>query len=401
MRIIDFISAMETEIPVETLYEQPVVQELLHKIEKLEFADLEKDVKLPYVIKDKILMSPGVWNGYHYGEQAIKTAFTKSEWDKKEVRSLFSDHEDLRSREWIGEIRNPRMVGSDVVGDLYIIDKPTAMKLAYGAKMGISPKVSGHEEGGSMMSFRFDNFSVVINPAVKTAYINNAQRQEANKTEVSKMADKSEETQPSEAKVKNKDKANQEEEMPKKDKKKYPYPEPEKKMSDVDEELSAYTDFVKSFLKKNPGKSVGDAAKAWEKRKMSETIEMADILEVLNSLKKDVEELKAKGEVKAENSEPAKEEPKSEVKNQEDEGEGEPDNGGDEGKDSEPKEENTEVENSDKNKTIQELSEKVKQMEAKLNEPDKQTVKTEELAQKGDVDEQILAHLKTIGPEVC
>ena len=180
-----------SNIPIEQLYEHPTVQELLNKIGKLESQDLEK-IKVPYVIKDKILMSPGVWNEYFYSADSIHDAFLKSEWSKKEVRSLFLDHEDARSSEWIGEVINPKMKGDDLIGDLIIVDKPTAMKLAYGAKMGISPKVSGGEEGGKMLQFKYDNFSVVINPAVKTAYINNQQK------EVKKMAEEEAKEQPKE-----------------------------------------------------------------------------------------------------------------------------------------------------------------------------------------------------------
>lgn len=162
------------DIPIEKLYDHPVVQQLLSKID----GDLESSVKIPYLIKEKILMSPGVWNGYFYSSDSIKDAFLQSEWNKKEIRSLFLDHEDLKSKEWIGEIVNPRIEDDTIIADLIIVDKPTAMKLAYGAKMGVSPKVSGKEDDGTMMSFKFDNFSVVINPAVKTAYINNAQKEE-------------------------------------------------------------------------------------------------------------------------------------------------------------------------------------------------------------------------------
>jgi len=169
---------MTEEIPIEKLYSQPIVQELLDKVEK--HKDIE-NIKIPYVIKDKILMSPGVWNNYYYSAESIKDAFLKTRWDNKEIRSLFLDHADKSSREWIGEVKNPRLRGEDVVGDLVFVEKPTAQKLAYGAKMGISPKVHGQEDENKMVSFLFDNFSVVINPAVKTAYINNM--------EVAKMAD--------------------------------------------------------------------------------------------------------------------------------------------------------------------------------------------------------------------
>lgn len=187
---------MVDEIPIETLYKHPLVQALLGESDIN--SDLER-IKLPFIIKDKVLMSPGTWNNYYYSAEALKNAFDASAWDSKEIRSLFLDHEDKRSREWIGEVKNARWVPkvidegkeleSVIIGDLIIVDKPTAMKLAYGAKMGISPKVIGNEEDNVMHSFVFDNFSVVINPAVKTAYINNS---EVSKMEEPKVEEKSE-----------------------------------------------------------------------------------------------------------------------------------------------------------------------------------------------------------------
>lgn len=206
-----------------------------------ELEDLES-IKIPYVLKDKILMSPGVWNNYYYSSDAIKDAFSRTEWDSKEVRSLFLDHQDRLSREWIGEIRNQKMNGEDVVGDLVIVDKPTAMKLAYGAKMGISPKVHGGSEANSMHNFMFDNFSVVINPAVKTAWINNMQLESIGDTiEVLSSFVETE---------------------------------------DLSNELSEYTNFVKKFIKSHPDleiqEAIKKAAQEWKKgkggKKMSEEI---------------------------------------------------------------------------------------------------------------------------------
>lgn len=122
-------------------------------------------------------MSPGIWNNYYFSSEEIKGSFQNTDWKSKEVRSLFLDHVDDRSREWIGEIQNPRLIGDVVKADLVIVDKDTAIKLAYGAKMGISPKVTGESEDDEnvMHQFLYNNFSVVINPAVKTAWINNAE----------------------------------------------------------------------------------------------------------------------------------------------------------------------------------------------------------------------------------
>lgn len=165
---------MAEEIPINKIYSHPLVKELLKKIESK--SDELENIKIPYVIKNKVLMSPGVWNNYYYNPNVISEAFDTTDWQSKEIRSLFNDHEDLQSREWIGEIINPRLEGDTVMGDLVIVDKTTAQKLAYGAKMGISPKVHGQEEGNEMTNFKFDNFSVVINPAIKTAYINNKEQ---------------------------------------------------------------------------------------------------------------------------------------------------------------------------------------------------------------------------------
>lgn len=139
--------------------------------------DLEESVKVPYIIKDKLLMSPGIWNDLYYSAEEIHNAFLATKWDDKTVRSLFSDHADFSSTEWIGEVINVHEAeGGKILGDLVIVDKPTAMKLAYGAKMGISPKVHGRTDETKILNFKFNNFSVVINPAIKTAYINNSQR---------------------------------------------------------------------------------------------------------------------------------------------------------------------------------------------------------------------------------
>jgi len=197
--------------------------------------DLEESVKIPYLIESKILMSPGIWNNYYYSEEQIKSAFTNTDWDNKEIRSLFLDHEDLRSSEWIGEVVNVRLDGNNLIGDLVIVDKPTAMKLAYGAKMGISPKVHGKEEGGRMLNFLFDNMSVVINPAVKTAYINNQEQT----SEVNKMT---------EEKIENA----QVPEVPEEKKDTYPAPEMEEKVEkkEVKEEVQmAEADMIDQILK--------------------------------------------------------------------------------------------------------------------------------------------------------
>ena len=353
------------DIPIERLYKHPVVQELLSKIENM---DLERDVKVPFVIKDKILMSPGIWNGYYYSSEAIHEAYLKTSWDKKEVRSLFLDHEDLSSREWVGEVINPMLKGDTLYGDLVVIDKPTAMKLAYGAKMGISPKVSGGEEGGKMIQFTYDNFSVVINPAVKTAYINNQ--------EVKKMDEKPVEVV---NEVKPAD-------VPKEDPKEVPKEVPTEEVKEDKKEMSIEnaSDLMESLSQITSTMSVGDMVKKAKEiiaknpdMKWSDAMKKASE-EVVAAPEKPAEEMacKPKDEMKMEDVvakvlETIKKEypmpyPKKE-----------------EAKMSEEQKPVTQemselkvlkesVESKDK--IIQELSEKLQVLEARFNEPDRQSV---------------------------
>ncbi len=152
----------------EGILENEKYQELAERA----FQNLEKEVHVPFVMKDKILMSPGVWNNFYYDKNAIQQAFENTEWSQKN-RALFLDHVDDRASEWIGEVTNIRWESGNLLGDLVIVDKPTAIKLAYGAKFGVSPKVVGEADWNRRIhDFQFENFSIVINPAVKTTYLN-------------------------------------------------------------------------------------------------------------------------------------------------------------------------------------------------------------------------------------
>jgi len=143
--------------------------------------DMEKEIKLPFIISNKIIMSPGNWNNYEYGLDVIKRAFVNTDWSDKLVRSLFVDHADSSIPAWAGELKEGsiRFDGKNLLADLVILDKSTAIKLAYGAKFGISPKIAGNAENNIMQDFIFANFSIVTNPAVKTAWINNRQMEES------------------------------------------------------------------------------------------------------------------------------------------------------------------------------------------------------------------------------
>jgi len=151
-----------------SILENPTVQELVDKA----YGNLESQVQIPFIMKDKILMSPGVWNNFYYDAAAIASAFRQTEWNQRN-QALFLDHVDDRASEWIGEVNSLRLESGNLIGDLVIVDKPTAIKLAYGAKFGVSPKVVGEADWNRRIhDFHFENFSIVINPAVKTTFLN-------------------------------------------------------------------------------------------------------------------------------------------------------------------------------------------------------------------------------------
>ncbi len=135
-------------------------------------------LKLPFVIKHKPLISPGVWNGYYISADLIKRVYEKTDWNAKEIRSLYLDHQDTRTADWVGEV-DPKSIEFDektgmIYADLIIVDPATAIKLAYGAKFGISPSLSVLQDNHVLKDFSFRNFAVVVQPAMTTNYINNA-----------------------------------------------------------------------------------------------------------------------------------------------------------------------------------------------------------------------------------
>jgi len=285
------------DIPAEYILEHPAVKDLAQDAAFL-------DGLIPYVLKDKLLMEPGIWNNHAYTAEDIRNAFLSTDWNDRHVKSLFLDHEDERTSEWVGEVQNVRYEKGKLIGDLYIYDLPTAIKLKYGKpKIGISPSIQLSDR-----NFVFRNFSLVVHPAVKTTYINNAQnaftlKEVERMAEEEKVEQKPEQTEPKEEEKteeqpqesqeqteqeQEEQKSLGEEEMKKKKKdEKYPkYPEAES-----DEELSAYTDFVKE--KRKLGWSFEKIAKAWKAKKMAEELsdeELETLLEELKKKKKKKEE---------------------------------------------------------------------------------------------------------------
>jgi len=255
----------------------------------------KKDVvTIPYVLKNKILMAPGTWNDTKYTAEEIRKAFEKTNWSDKNTCSLILDHADkpLSVRDWVGYVRNPRLIGNTLVGDLELWDEDIIAKLVKAkAKFGISPKLRGQAFGSELKDFIFENFSIVVTPAVKPAYINLSQlnklkggimekelQEEAKEEESQEEESQATEEESSSAAEETEEKVEEELAKKKAKKKKYPYPYEEEEMSE--EELlsivtnSAWTDFVAKMKKKYPKMSFKDIAKAFKKEKsMTEELE--------------------------------------------------------------------------------------------------------------------------------
>jgi hypothetical protein len=76
-------------------------------------------VKIPTIIKNRVLMAPGTWNGVSYSFEEIKNAFTNTDWSDKDITSVILDHSDkpLKVSDWTGWVKNPRLDGDCLVGD--------------------------------------------------------------------------------------------------------------------------------------------------------------------------------------------------------------------------------------------------------------------------------------------
>jgi len=152
-------------------------QSIFKEFEGFELQSLEDRVKLPYILKDKLLMSPGTHNGYTYSSQVLGKIYANTQWNR-ETLSLFYDHFDMQkgggARTWVGEIKNIRFENGSVYGDVVVLDKQAAINLEYGAKFGISAKVEGRSDRNtkSIVDGMFGNWSLVYKPADKHAYLN-------------------------------------------------------------------------------------------------------------------------------------------------------------------------------------------------------------------------------------
>lgn len=300
-------------------------------------SELLKQVNLPVLFKNKILLAPGDWNDNQYTAKEIEKAYLNTNWKNKSNFSLYLDHLDTQKQgvsNWVGYVKNIKLTNKSLVGDLEVWNPTLIIYLNQAkAKFGVSATLKGFEnpDNEKMQDFKFESFSVVTNPACKDSYINLSQKNNERRLKIITMAEEKETEQPvdepeekEEASETTEDTETEEEntesESLAKKKEKYPEPYKEKKQAkkkkpedeeeemkkkkkpedeeelsqeeltqlylEMDEkELSKYTQFVKDYLKKHKGARIAEAAKAWKSsKKLSEELEELNDLELLEQI---------------------------------------------------------------------------------------------------------------------
>lgn len=143
-----------------------------------------------FVISNQVLLSPGVWNEKHYSLEEIEKSIENTDWSDSSVTALIADHNDddienlPRSvHDWQGRVENIRFESPNLVGDLRLFDTNSIYKLRDGhANFGISVKVSGDNFNNNVCNFIYKNFSLVVNPACKDAYIKLSKQEKSGNT---------------------------------------------------------------------------------------------------------------------------------------------------------------------------------------------------------------------------
>ena len=324
--------------------------------------------QVPLKLRRAVLMSQGIWNNVYYDKDEIKKAFSQTDWNGRERRNLFLDHKDYDASEWIGEVQDLFFKNDTLYGDLIVYDPIWAAKLKYGKpKVGISPKVKGDvdEKERIMSNFTFENFSLVINPAVKTAYINNMEALKMDEEAIDRvLIEEKEEVDSKEV-----------EEM-------------------KDEDLEDILDLFEICELKNQNISK-IVEKAKSLREESETLK-SSIRRAIKMAEDEVPEVPAE-EVAPEEAPPAEapteETPKEVPAEEATEGETPAD-----GKEEKTEEKPMEAEEKLKEKIV-EMEKKIKTLSEKLNEPERTTVKKAKELSYEDPDRGMIAFLKNLDEE--
>ena len=137
---------------------------------------------LPLILKDRVVLKEGTWNGNHYPADEIKRLIPvlnaePKDPSEKNRNSVFvgdaEDHQDSTGT-WVG--RAHKFYWDDrlkalVAGEIHIVDEETARKIAYqlsdrqGTSWGISPRLEVRKEGNTCRDIVMKSLALVLEPA--------------------------------------------------------------------------------------------------------------------------------------------------------------------------------------------------------------------------------------------
>ena len=144
--------------------------------------DIPKDPAL--IIKNQLLLGPGIWNGKKFTSEQIQKGMSLTKWADIGKRSIIYGHRvdgDASPDQWLGFHTIPTYMTKEKDGvknegmyaDLHFYDENIARKIAYGgAKAGVSERLEFRDGYEGVQIDGFLNLSVVDNPACKLAYLN-------------------------------------------------------------------------------------------------------------------------------------------------------------------------------------------------------------------------------------
>jgi len=176
---------MGQSLTLEQQFDLPLVKDLLDENRRItknlstKLPDNKiEDISVPFTFKHKLLMAPGTHNEIFYSKESIEAKV-----ELAEGAQLYLDHKDTSGEgalNWIGSISNPVYElgdqGEGMYGDLIIVDKSSAQKLAAGAKLGISPTIdfdrTDFGETTSASDLNWKSFSLVSSPAIRATMLN-------------------------------------------------------------------------------------------------------------------------------------------------------------------------------------------------------------------------------------
>jgi len=145
--------------------------------------ELSNSLAKPVTITNVTLLSPGIWTGVdnqksRYSPEGVRNGFLNTNW---EGMNLFLDHKDgegTAAAYWIGFIKNVKMFGEDLVGDLEIWHPLFAMFVKTAkARFGVSMRMNGREDfntGADYSNYEIQSYvsgSLVDEPGCETSWL--------------------------------------------------------------------------------------------------------------------------------------------------------------------------------------------------------------------------------------